>query len=78
MNDKLVIDKLAYDSLCDKVRSLSTLAKQFNLTTVRKLGVISDLLRQCNEDRIKFVDKVENLESLLENLKVGNNDITNR
>jgi len=75
---EITIDRLAYDVLCDKVRSLSTLAKQFDLSTTRKLNVVADLMKQCRDDRVKIVDRLENLEDLLKNLKVDCNDITNR
>ena len=68
----VTIDKSAYDDLCDELRSLSTLAKQFNLTTVRKLNVVADLLKQCGEDRIKVVNRVEHLETLLKSMRIDN------
>jgi len=68
----LVINKSVYDEFCDRLISLSTLAKQFDKTTSRKLSVVIDLISQCTEDRTRIVEKVKNLETLLKSMRIDN------
>lgn len=59
------VKKKEYDDLCDKLRHLQTLAKQYDKRSKKMFELISDMEEEIQAKKVEIMDKIQQLEHAL-------------